>query len=77
MKELDDIDFLMQTDWRDSKISQIGKEAWITVYDNFTNEIEAGGIYCALIPNVMVKQSLSYVSWDLMKGSGLPGCSVY
>ena len=76
MNELNDIDFLTQKDWVESKVPQIGKEAWVTAYDNFDSEIESGGIYCALIPNEIIEKSLSDYSWDLMKGNGLPGCSV-
>lgn len=77
MRELRDIDFLMQKDWRESIIPRIGKEQWITVYDSTQNDIENSGIYCALIPNSKVEESLSDNSWDLMVGNGMPGCSVY
>ena len=75
MKELNDINFLLQRDLRESKIPQIGKESWITIYNSLHNEIENSGFYCALIPSNKLEKSSSNHSWDLMVGNGMPGFS--
>ena len=75
MANLDDPNYLLHVDWREGTIPQIGNEAWITVYESAyeDNWRDGHGFYCALIPNEKVEQVLSDVSWELLKGHGLPG----
>lgn len=76
-KGLSERDFLLQTDWREERISRIGSEPWLLACDSFYTDFENGGIYCALVPNEAIELVLSRPSWDLSKGGGLPGCSVH
>jgi len=49
----------------------------LIVYLNKRTEYEDIGIYCALIPNGQIENSLSHSSWDLMQGQGRPGAIKY
>lgn len=54
-----------------------GQEPWVTVYAFEKTQGGVLALYCALIPNQGVAQSLSDVSWDFQYGWGMPGCSIY
>lgn len=60
-----------------AKFSEFGKEEWITVYENNRDDSEWKTLYCALIPNNKIEQSLSNHSWDFNIGHGLPGFCFY
>lgn len=76
MSRLSELDFLLQRDRREDWLPRLGIEPWLTVYENFDSDNENGGIYCALIPSTVLTSVLSRPSWELTKGSGLPGCMV-
>lgn len=70
------LDWLLQSDWRDRIIPSMGKEPWITIYLNQVTEDENFSIFSALIPNTCVETVLSQISWDLNIGQGQPGCVI-
>lgn len=70
------VDFLSQRDRREDWLPRLGTEPWITAYDNFDADDQNGGIYCALVPSASIAAVLARSSWELTKGSGLPGCVV-
>jgi hypothetical protein len=72
-----DLVFLLQTDWRQSRIRQLDNDQWVTVYSLVKNEWEDIAIFSALIPNDRVTHSLAESSWDLSIGGAMPGCTRY
>ncbi|TRZ77222.1 hypothetical protein D4R87_03305 [bacterium] len=61
-----------------SEFDDFGKNEWVTVYENHKDdEEETSYLYCALISNSKVKQSLADYSWDLLIGRGFPGIDSY
>ena len=73
----DELAFLLQTDWRQFRLGQVGNEQWLTVYSLLKNEREDITIFSALIPNDQVSKSLTQSSWDLDLGRAVPGCTRY
>lgn len=61
-------------------LNEIGREfnplEMITVNSSISSKEYHYGIYCALIPNCKIEDSLKRPSWDLMHGHGLPASSV-
>ncbi|NEP87530.1 MAG: hypothetical protein F6K18_12250 [Okeania sp. SIO2C2] len=43
--------WLLQSEWRETFIPNLGREPWITVYFDKVTENENLGIFSALIPN--------------------------
>ena len=66
-------DFLLQRDWRDQKINQLGTTSWVTVYLVNESEEEKLTIFSALIPNEYKDQKLKDARWDLRIRSTQPG----
>jgi hypothetical protein len=64
--------WLLQSDWRETFIPNLGKEIWITVYLNEITEDENLGLFSALIPNKCVKGSLNSIAWDFHLEDGHP-----
>lgn len=69
--------WLNQEDCLDFIEDKVGKEPWITVYLSHKSDFEDIGFFCALIPNSKIEDVLNNYSWDLMIGSGMPGCITY
>lgn len=70
------IEWLLQKDWIEKTIPQIGKTPWIKVYESVVTEAENCGVFSALIPDELVEQVLSEPDWDITIGHGHPGCCV-
>jgi len=68
--------WLLQSDWRETFLPNLGKETWITVYLNEITEDENLGIFSALIPNEYVKTALSNIAWDFHLEDGHPSIVV-
>ena len=68
--------WLLQSDWRETFIPNLGREPWVTVYFNKVTEDENLGVFSALIPNAYVETSLSRISWDFNLEGGHPACIV-
>ena len=49
----------------------------VTVYQTRNHDKSDHGIYCALVPNAKLEESLSDLCWDLCHGDGLPGACQY
>lgn len=73
----DELAFLLQTDWLQFRLGQIGNDQWVTVYSLTKNDREDIAIFSALIPNDRVSKSLTESSWDLSLGGAMPGCTRY
>ena len=69
--------WLYQYDCLDFIEKKIDKGPWITVYLSRRSEFEEVLFFCALIPNFRIEDALNNNSWDLMIGSGMPGCVTY
>jgi hypothetical protein len=68
--------WLLQFDWRETFIPNLGREPWVTVYFDKVTEYENLGVFSALIPNAYVETSLSRISWDFHIEDGHPACVV-
>ncbi|KYP79233.1 hypothetical protein [Ferroacidibacillus organovorans] len=68
---------ILLRDWIDYIHNKAGQEQWITVYSSNRGEWGATYFFCALIPNLMVEDSLNNESWDLHFDRGRPGCTQY
>jgi hypothetical protein len=68
------LDFILQTDLKQFIASDLGKEAWITVYHSFQDDSKNGAIFCALVPRSKLAEVLDDSSWELSIGNGLPSC---
>ncbi|MCB9832326.1 MAG: hypothetical protein H6807_07610 [Planctomycetes bacterium] len=67
----DTLERLLQMQFRDVGIPTLGDGHWIDVYTHLENG--RAGVYSVLVPNNLVKESLSKPSWDLSIGMGGPG----
>jgi hypothetical protein len=76
-QDSDELSFLLQNDWLQYRVGQIGNDQWVTVYSLMKNEREEIAIFSALIPNDRVSTSLNSSSWDLSLGGSMPGCTRY
>ena len=54
-----------------------GEENWVTVYKQipFSNGVQDGGMYSALVSPEEVQKAMKQASWDLMSSAGAPGFS--
>ena len=68
------LEWLLQSDWREILIPSLGQDLWVTVYSHESNKNEIYNVFSALIPITYVQTSLSNNSWDLHVQSGRPGC---
>ncbi len=66
-------EFLLQRDWRDKKINELGTTNWVTVYLSSDSEEEKVTIFSALIPKENVDQSLKNATWEKSIGYVQPG----
>lgn len=71
---IDEFNHLLQTDNREFIHDRLDRENWITVYESFRDDLQFGAYFSALIPNSKVSTVLENISWDVMIGSGMPGC---
>ena len=58
-------DFLLQRDWRDHKLNDLGTTNWVTVYLVNESEEEKITIFSALIPSERMEQSLKDARWEI------------
>lgn len=58
-------------------IARDGKDAWITVWDDWHMDERNGGRFAAFAEPSRREQTLLSAAWDLSKGSGGPGFSVH
>jgi hypothetical protein len=56
------------------ELEKIGREPWVTVYEQHRTETENDAFFCALMPLEGVSEALKDPSWDLRIGAGGPGC---
>lgn len=70
------LEWLLQSDWRETLIPLLGQELWVTVYSHKFTEDEISTIFTAFIPNTYIETCLSDTSWDICVGDGHPGCVV-
>ena len=66
------LEWLLQSDWRETFIHSLGREPWVTVYFDKVTEDENLGVFSALIPNGYIETSLSRISWDFHLEDGHP-----
>jgi len=65
---------LLQLEWREKVIPNLGGSQWIRVYQpGRTGLPEQVGFFCGLIPNANVQASLKTYKWDIYIGEGVPG----
>lgn len=65
---------LLQKEWRESVIPNLGGSQWIRVYQpGRTGLPEQVGFFCGLIPNASIHKSLKTYEWDIYIGEGVPG----
>ena len=73
MSNQEERDRLLQKEWRDEVIPNIGASPWIRVYQpGRTGLQEQVGFFCGMIPNENVQAALSTYEWDLYLGDGVP-----
>ena len=77
MQAVDKLQFLLFWDWRQSNLSQLGDNQWLTVFSLIKSESEDLAVYSSLIPDDRVSNALTRSSWDVMMGGALPGCTRY
>ncbi|MDD2786023.1 MAG: hypothetical protein PHS79_03980 [Patescibacteria group bacterium] len=70
-----DAAYLLQDDVRASVDADVGASAWVTAYRKVQDQAENGGVFCALVPDADILDSLASGTWDMSVGSGCPGCS--
>ena len=68
---------LRLTVWQEYIKHSLGKTAWVSVYESFTDEHIRRGFFCALLPPEQVDKSLRSYDWDLHIGSGMPDHVLY
>ena len=69
MSNQEERDRLLQTDWREKVIPELGADSWIKVYAfSNSNFPEPYSIYCGLLPNDNVEDALTTNEWDLHVG---------
>lgn len=73
MAKQSEIDRLLQKEWRDEVIPNIGASPWIRVYESspFDSQ-EQVGIYCGLVPNKNLQHVLDSYQWDIHIGDSAP-----
>ena len=73
MSNQEERDRLLQKEWREEVIPNIGARPWIRVYESSPYDaLDQVGYYCGLIPNENVQAALSTYEWDLQIGDGVP-----
>lgn len=77
VNKLTDRDLLLQIDWRNDWIPNVGRQPWTTVYESVWGESDHFGIYSALIPADRIQTVLQDTSWDARVGDGHPGFVIY
>ena len=74
MSKQEEIDRLLQKEWRENVIPNIGAEPWIRVYQSSSFDAQEDiGIYCGLVPNEHVGTVLESPSWGFHVGDSAPG----
>jgi hypothetical protein len=63
-------------DWRNKGLAQLGSGQWITVYSHARTSDESAGLYSGLVPLRDLDTVMEDHCWDIMIGSGHPGCVV-
>ena len=73
MTDNNELDFLLQKEWREKKIPELGTEPWIRVYQHSKLEGQSRlHIDSGIVPNEYVKQALSSHSWGSHVGFFAP-----
>ena len=68
-----ELDRLLQTEWREQIIPNMGNGPWITVYQSPNDEIvRRATIFCGLIPNKFAQEPLASHEWDIHIGDFAP-----
>ena len=74
MSKQEERERLLQLEWRENVIPNLGGSQWIRVYQPGRNGLpEQVGFFCGLIPNANVQASLKTYKWDIYIGEGVPG----
>ncbi len=68
------IDFLCQKELRGYIEGGWDNQTWIPIFCSWHDNDSNGAIFCGLVNNLLVSQSLQKESWDLSLGAGRPGC---
>jgi ASC-1-like (ASCH) protein len=68
------VDYLYQIDFIEFINNKIGTELWTTIYSSINSDEPSKNefLYCALIPNESIEESLNREQWDFHVGDGLP-----
>lgn len=72
-KQISEKERILFKDWRYYLENKLGKEQWVTVFWMGGTSSELTTVFCALVPNEKVKESLGDTQWELQPGSGRPG----
>ena len=73
MSQQSELDRLLQTEWREKIIPNLGNSEWITVYQTLkVGDSERLDRYSGLVPNDRIAMSMSNEDWEIREGSGLP-----
>ncbi len=68
-----EIDRLLQKEWRERVIPNIGTSQWIRVYESSPFDVqEQVGIFCGLVPNKNLQLVLDSYNWDMEIGDSAP-----
>lgn len=73
MANQSEVDRLLQTEWRENIIPNLGGNPWIRVYEWAPMDSkEQVAFYCGLLPSKNVSKSLSNYQWDIHPGDSGP-----
>ena len=73
MANQSEVDRLLQKEWVDNVIPNLGANPWIRVYQWAPMDSkDQVAFFCGLIPNENVQAALSTYEWDLYTGDGVP-----
>jgi hypothetical protein len=68
-----DVEFLLQSDWINSKIARLGTELWFPAYRIDDSQTQRLAFFSALIPKSRIKTVIRRRDWDISIGHGSPG----
>ena len=68
-----ELDLLLQKEWREQVVPNLGAGQWIRVYQSpFDPEERQACLYCGLVPNKSVEKVLNTYDWDIRIGDFAP-----
>ncbi len=78
MNNINEVDYILQKDWQNYLINDLGNEPWVVVYRSIIDAHKSRTIfYSGLIPKAKAKEVLSRSSWEISIGDGKPSTGTY